>query len=139
MSLPRPWSICPHRALRALRGAAIAVARMDSAEHQVTFSGVGNVMAQICGGSRRMQNLVSVNGTAGHQTQRIREFTYPWPADGLLVLHTDGLATGTGLETHPDLSRHDPSLIAGVLYRLFSRGQDDATVVVVKAALKTDL
>jgi anti-sigma regulatory factor (Ser/Thr protein kinase) len=134
--LPAALIDLSHRALRSLRGAAVAVARIDSHEGQVTFSGVGNVMAQICSGSRRMQNLVSVNGTAGQHIQRIREFTYPWPADGLLVIHTDGLSTGAGLETHQDLSRHDPGLIAGVLYRLFSRGHDDATVVVVKAAVK---
>jgi hypothetical protein len=52
----------------------------------------------------------------------------------MLVLHSDGLTTATGLETHPGLAFRDPSLIAGVLYRDFNRGHDDSTVVVAKGA-----
>ena len=100
----------------------------------VTFAGVGNISAQIYSGAKASQHLVSVNGTAGHQMHRIREFSYPWPDDGMLVMHSDGLSTNAGLETHSGLALHDPSLIAGVLYRDFSRGNDDATVVVAKAA-----
>lgn len=123
-----------HRALRSLRGAAVSVARFDFAQDKITFAGLGNVMGHIYEGSGRSQHLVSVNGTAGHQAGRIREFSYRWPAGGILVMHSDGLATGTGLESRPALARHDPTLIAGVLYRDFSRGHDDATVVVAKAA-----
>jgi hypothetical protein len=51
----------------------------------------------------------------------------------MLVLHSDGLSTGTSLEAHAGLALHDPSLIAGVLYRDFKRGNDDATVVVARS------
>ncbi len=123
-----------HRALRSSRGAAVAVARIDRARGKLTFSGVGNVSAQIYSGASPGQHLVSVNGTAGHETQRLREFSYPWPDDGMLVMYSDGLTSATGLESQPRLALHDPSLIAGVLYRDFNRGLDDATVVVAKAA-----
>jgi hypothetical protein len=49
-------------------------------------------------------------------------------------MHSDGLSTATGLENYPRLPSRDVSLIAGVLYRDFSRGHDDATVLVAKAA-----
>jgi anti-sigma regulatory factor (Ser/Thr protein kinase) len=123
-----------HRALLSTRGAAVSVARLDRARGKMTFSGLGNVAGQIYAGAGRSQHLVSVSGTAGHQTARIREFSYAWPADGILVMHSDGLSTSTSLESRPALARRDPSLIAGVLYRDFSRGRDDATVVVAKAA-----
>jgi anti-sigma regulatory factor (Ser/Thr protein kinase) len=123
-----------HRALKSLRGAAVSVARLDRGRGKMTFSGLGNVTGQIYSGGGLSQHLVSVNGTAGHQIARIREFSYAWPADGILVMHSDGLSTGTSLESRPALALHDPSLIAGVLYRDFSRGHDDATVVVAKAA-----
>ena len=122
-----------HQALRSSRGAAVSVARIDRGKATVTFAGVGNVSAQIYSGARA-QHLVSVNGTAGHQVQRIREFSYAWPEDGMLVMHSDGLGTHTGLEKHPGLALRDATLIAGVLYRDFSRHNDDATVVVAKAA-----
>jgi anti-sigma regulatory factor (Ser/Thr protein kinase) len=123
-----------HLGLRSSRGAAVAVTRIDRAREKVTFCGVGNISARIYAGWQAYQHLISVNGTAGHQTQRIREFSYPWPANGMLLVHSDGLLTSTSLEAQPALALRDPSLIAGMLYRDFSRGQDDATIVVAKAA-----
>jgi anti-sigma regulatory factor (Ser/Thr protein kinase) len=123
-----------HRALRGLRGAAVSIAQIDRGRGKLTFSGLGNVSAQIYSSERRVQHLVSVNGTAGHQSARIKEFSYPWPSDGILVMFSDGLSSGASLTPHPGLSLHDPSLIAAVLYRQYSRGNDDATAVVVKTA-----
>jgi anti-sigma regulatory factor (Ser/Thr protein kinase) len=123
-----------HVALRSSRGAAVAIARIDRARGKLTFAGAGNISAKIYSGSQSGPSLVSVNGTAGHQTERLHEFSYPWPEHGMLVLHSDGLTTATGLETHPGLAFRDPSLIAGVLYRDFNRGHDDSTVVVAKGA-----
>ena len=123
-----------HDALKSSRGAAVAVARIDRERGKVAFAGIGNIAAQIYSGSKMNQHLVSVNGTAGHQMQRLREFSYPWPSDGMLVLHSDGLLSATSVETHPGLALRDPALIAGVLYRDFSRGSDDSTVLVAKLA-----
>jgi serine phosphatase RsbU (regulator of sigma subunit) len=124
-----------HLALRSTRGAAVAVARVDPARSLVTFAGVGNIGAQIYSSSRAStQRLVSMNGTSGAHSSRIQEFSYVWPDDALLVVYTDGLTTSASVEAYPRLPTRDPSLIAGVLYRDFGRGHDDATVVVAKAA-----
>jgi anti-sigma regulatory factor (Ser/Thr protein kinase) len=123
-----------HKALRSLRGAAVSVARLDLLKGTIVFSGLGNVAAAVYAGARSSQHLVSMNGTAGQQTVRIREFGYQWPAGGILLMHSDGLATSTAIDARPDLAPHDPTLIAGVLYRDFARGHDDATVVVAKEA-----
>jgi anti-sigma regulatory factor (Ser/Thr protein kinase) len=123
-----------HQALRSSRGAAVAVARIDWLRNTVTFCGIGNISGHIYSGTRASQHLVSVNGTAGFQTHRIREFSYPWPDNGMLVMFSDGLASHTSVEKHPGLALRDPTLIAGVLYRDFSRRNDDATAVVAKAA-----
>jgi anti-sigma regulatory factor (Ser/Thr protein kinase) len=122
-----------HQALRSFRGAAVAAVRLDRSRQQVSFCGMGNIMGQIYAGSQPSQHMVSVNGTAGHTSQRLRGFVYSWPKDGMIVLWSDGLSTGTTLLSQPALALHDPSLIAGVLYRDFARGSDDATVVVAKA------
>ncbi len=97
-----------HLALRSSRGAAVAVARIDRVRGKLTFCGVGNVSAQIYAGSRAGQQLVSVNGTAGHQMQRIREFSYPWPGNGMLVLHSDGLTSAAGIEAQPAVALREP-------------------------------
>jgi hypothetical protein len=47
----------------------------------------------------------------------------------VLVLHSDGLGSSWDFETYPGLIARDPALIAGVLYRDFTRGRDDVTVL----------
>ena len=80
------------------------------------------------------RSTVSHHGTAGHDARRIQEFTYPWEADALLVLHSDGLVSRWTLERYPGLVSRHPTLTAAVLYRDFRRGRDDTSVVVLRNA-----
>ncbi len=127
-----------HLGLRSSRGAAVSVARIDRMRGKLAFAGVGNISAQVYSRSQSCQHLMSVNGTAGHHLHQLREFSYPWPENGTLILHSDGLVSATGLDAHPGLALRDPSLIAGLLYRDYSRGNDDATVVVVKDVARAE-
>jgi len=130
---PRDLVQALHEGLRRTRGAAVAVAAIDAEHGVVRFAGLGNIGAAIVApGVRR--HLVSHNGTAGHTVRRIDEFSYPWPKDGVLILHTDGLTSHWDLDRYPGLLRRSPSLIAGVLYRDFSRRRDDVTVLAVAEA-----
>ena len=119
-----------HGALRSTRGAALAVADLDLAR-EIRYAGVGNIagVALAPGGARHM---VSYSGIVGHEARKIQEFVYPWSQETLLVMHSDGLATHWNLDQYPGLASRHPSLIAGVLYRDFTRGRDDVTVVVAK-------
>lgn len=120
-----------HLALRPTRGAAVAIAEIDRAEHVVRYVGVGNISGLVLtdGESRSM---VSHNGIVGHELRRVQSFTYPWSTDSLLVMHSDGVATRWDLDRYAGLAGRHPSLIAGVLYRDFARGTDDATVAVLR-------
>ena len=120
-----------HDALRKTRGAAVAVARIQPTKGVLCFAGVGNISASIVspGTSRSM---ASHNGTAGHLMPRIQEFTYPWNADSILVMHSDGLVSRWDLERYPGIWCRHPSLISAMLHRDFSRGRDDVTVLVAK-------
>jgi anti-sigma regulatory factor (Ser/Thr protein kinase) len=123
-----------HAALRPTRGAAVAVAEIDRDRGTVRYTGVGNICGSIVDPDGRVQHLVSHSGTVGHEIRRIVEFTYPWRAGSMLVMHSDGLTSHWSLERYPGLAKRHPSLIAGVLFRDFSRGRDDATVVIVQEA-----
>ena len=120
-----------HSALRPTRGAAVAVAAVDAGRRLITFAGIGNVGGSIVSDGPA-RSMVSHGGIAGHGTPRIQVFTYPWPAAGLLVLFSDGISTHWSLDTYPGLRQRDPTLIAGVLYRDFVRGRDDATVAIAR-------
>jgi anti-sigma regulatory factor (Ser/Thr protein kinase) len=122
-----------HDGLRATRGAAAAIAEVDRRRGLVRYVGVGNIGATVLvDGTTR--SLVSLHGTLGHDVRKLREFQYPWPSGALLVLHSDGLVTHWSLDGYAGLTRRHPRLIAGVLYRDFKRGRDDATVVVLREA-----
>jgi len=122
-----------HAGLRGTRGAAVAVAEIDPDRGDLRFCGLGNIGAVVLADGEA-RHLVSYNGTAGHAARKIDEFTYPWPANAVLVQHTDGLTSRWTLEAYPGLTARHPSLVAGVLYRDFKRGRDDVAVVVAGGA-----
>jgi len=121
-----------HDALRSTRGAAAAIAAIDSERGMVTYGGVGNIAGSVLSSGAR-RNMVSHNGTLGHQVRTLGEFAYPWSPEAMLVLHSDGLVSHWSLDAYPGLGARDPSLVAGILYRDFTRGRDDVTVVVARA------
>lgn len=118
-----------HELLRPTRGAAMAVTELRRGV--VNYAGVGNIAAVLIG-PEGTRSLASYNGTVGHQIHRIQEFQYP-AADALfLIMHSDGISTHWDLTQYPGLLSRDPTLIAGVLYRDFTRGRDDTTVLVAR-------
>ncbi|HUC97176.1 MAG TPA: hypothetical protein VMR88_01785, partial [Candidatus Polarisedimenticolaceae bacterium] len=104
---------------------------IDWTQHSLRYCGIGNISASIIAGDN-LRHLVSYNGTAGHEARKIVEFTYPWSANALLIMHSDGLMTRWNLQAYPGLLQRHPTLIAGVLYRDFVRGRDDVTVLAAK-------
>jgi hypothetical protein len=122
-----------HDALRGTRGAAVAVAEMRLGQRLVCYAGVGNISARIVS-EEGVHRMVSNNGTLGLEARNIREFTYPWPTEGVLILHSDGLGSHWNLADYPGLRARHTALIAGVLFRDVNRIPDDATVIVAREA-----
>jgi anti-sigma regulatory factor (Ser/Thr protein kinase) len=119
-----------HGGLRATRGAAVSVARFQPASGKMIYAGVGNV-AGVLAANGDLRRMVSMPGTAGHNARKIQAFEYPF-AGGLVILHSDGIASSWTLERYPNLAARHPTLIAAVLYRDLTRHHDDATVLVAK-------
>jgi anti-sigma regulatory factor (Ser/Thr protein kinase) len=120
-----------HAALRSTRGAAAGVAEVDRGANVVRFVGIGNIAAAtVVNGHFR--SMVSLHGTLGHDVRKVQEFQYPWSRDGLLVMTSDGIGSRWNLDTYPGLAQRSAALVAAVLYRDFQRGNDDATVVVLR-------
>ena len=122
---------CAHNALHGTRGAAVAITQINETRNEIKFAGIGNIAVSIFINDGR-KHLLSHNGIVGSNLRKVQEINQSWEDDGLLIAHSDGLGTRWELEKYPGLSRAHPSLIAAVLYRDFSRGRDDVTVVVVR-------
>ena len=119
-----------HGALRKTRGAAVAVAEVDRAEGTVRYAGVGNIAGAVLAPDGTGRRMISYNGIVGHEVRKISQVEYPWTQSSLLVMHSDGLSSTWRLEGYRGLLTRHPALVAGVLYRDYQRGTDDATVVV---------
>lgn len=120
-----------HLALRSSRGAAVAVAYVDHQKQVVDFCGLGNIAGAVVT-STGTKKLISYAGTAGVQLRKTQTLAYPFPANALLVLHSDGLHTQWDLSDYPGILIRHPLIAAAVLYRDYKRGTDDVTVVVGK-------
>jgi anti-sigma regulatory factor (Ser/Thr protein kinase) len=118
------------RANRATRGVVAAIVEIAWARRQIRFAGAGNIAGALLPVKGKASNFVSYSGTLGDNVTHFQEFNHPWPDDGLLILHSDGLSPAWALEPYPGLSRKHPGLIAGVLYRDFASRRDDVIVFV---------
>ncbi len=120
-----------HAALHKTRGAAAAAAFISKEEGTLRFCGLGNIAAAIVSPEDH-RIAVSHSGIVGHQAHKFQEFSYPWSAESVLIMASDGISTQWRLERYPGLLRRHAALIAGLLVRDFSRGRDDVSVLVVR-------
>lgn len=122
-----------HDALKATRGAAVAVAEVDPSRGRLSYAGVGNIAGYIVQPHvAENTHLVSMNGTLGAVKSRIQEFNYPWSAGSLLVMTSDGIKNHWKLDRYVGIANRHPSLIAGVLFRDHARTTDDTTVATLR-------
>jgi anti-sigma regulatory factor (Ser/Thr protein kinase) len=120
-----------HKALRDTRGAALSVMVVDQSRRTARFCGVGNVDGRVVTPDMSRQ-LVSQSGIVGHTMPRVQPVDIPWPGGGRLVMHSDGISSRWRTDHYPGLLARHAALLAGVIFRDFSRQRDDATVLVVR-------
>jgi anti-sigma regulatory factor (Ser/Thr protein kinase) len=124
-----------HRSVSHTRGAAVSVARLGGGS--VVFAGLGNVAGTIAFPDGERRGMVSMPGIVGHQSRTVREFVYDLPAEGVVVLHSDGVSDRWSLRDHPGLARRDPLLVAATLLRDAGVRRDDACVAVAREGGET--
>jgi anti-sigma regulatory factor (Ser/Thr protein kinase) len=118
-----------HRRMSRTRGGAIAIAQIDGTT--VRFAGLGNVAAWVIADDSR-SGMVSVPGIAGHHARKLRQFEYPLPPHGAVVLHSDGLSSRWDSRELPGLASADPLVTAAALLAEAGTRRDDASVLVLK-------
>jgi anti-sigma regulatory factor (Ser/Thr protein kinase) len=121
-----------HAALRATRGAAAAVGRLERNSRLFTYAAVGNIGGVVWGGSDPVRSLVSQHGIVGHTLPRVREERYALAPGASVILYSDGIKTRWELDAALALSK--AATVATVLWRDHARGRDDATALVVRPA-----
>lgn len=120
-----------HLSLRSTRGAAVGIAELNREKMIFNYCSVGNVLASIVSQSGT-KRCVSYNGTVGIQLNKFQNLPYPIDKDSLVIIASDGLSTHWDLKPYPGIFLRHPFVVAGVLYRDFSKGTDDVSVVVIR-------
>ncbi|MFD2245624.1 ATP-binding SpoIIE family protein phosphatase [Pontibacter ruber] len=127
-----------HTLIRRTRGAVGSIAHINVARNQISYCGVGNIAGKIfCpeGGKQATtcRNIISYNGILGHNIPTtLNNQVAEWNNSRTLVLHSDGLRSRWDLNKYPGILNHDPTTIAAVLFKEFSRQTDDTLVMVVR-------
>jgi len=120
-----------HQSLRSTRGAAVGIAELSHSKKILSYCSVGKIYATISspGSNKR---CVSYNGTVGVQLNKYQNLPYPVEDDSLIVIASDGLSTHWDLKAYPGIYLRHPFVVAGVLYRDFSKRTDDVSVIVLR-------
>ncbi|GAB2727182.1 SpoIIE family protein phosphatase [Streptomyces bullii] len=124
-----------HSALGGTRGAAVAVAQLDTRARRLRFAGVGNIGARLRQDGT-WRSLLSRPGIVGvHRPTTLREEEVAWADDRMLILHTDGLPSRWTPPSDPALPAADPAVTAAVTIRDASSSarpvRDDTAVAVL--------
>ncbi|MFL5302989.1 MAG: SpoIIE family protein phosphatase [Anaeromyxobacteraceae bacterium] len=128
--LERLFDQC-HDALRKTRGAVMSLAAFDARSSTVSWGGVGNVEGILLRASGARRESISLRGgIVGYQLPPLRVTSVPVAPGDTLVLATDGIRSAfvAGL---PGL-RGGVQGLADAIFAEFSRGSDDALVVVAR-------
>lgn len=117
-------------ALAHTRGAALAVAEIDTWTATVRQCGLGNIASSVISDGER-RGLISLPGIAGHHRGAVREFGHPFPAGAVLVMHSDGVSGRWDLD--PYQKKQSPLVTAATVLRDAGIRRDDACVLVARA------
>ncbi|WP_433827984.1 ATP-binding SpoIIE family protein phosphatase [Actinoplanes sp. CA-015351] len=123
-----------HRALGHTRGAALAVAELDSRAGVVRYAGLGNISGTVLAPDGTRRGMISMPGIAGHQRRQVREYDYPMVPGSIVLMHTDGVVDRWTAADYPGLLARSPAVIAATVLRDAGTRRDDAGVLVARSS-----
>jgi hypothetical protein len=80
-----------HTALHSTRGAVIGILRLEQANSQATYIGIGNIGVQVY--SRQPIKPISKNGILGFRMPSLLELRYVYDPGDIFVLYSDGVSS----------------------------------------------
>ena len=119
-----------HEMLRTTRGVALTAVSLDKISRTFTHAAVGNVESRLF--PNQTNSPLTRAGVLGHgQLPPLRIHTYPWPDNGTLIIHSDGISGRWGHLPETDTFKHHPLLVSHLLLNNYERPRDDASVLVI--------
>jgi len=122
-----------HEGLRRTRGAVMTLCSFSAVDSTLTWSGVGNVDAELFRSARssgpRRESISLRGGVVGYTLPPLRAWQVPVSRDDTLILSTDGVRSGF---SEGVLFHRSPQEIAQWILDGHRRKSDDALVVVAR-------
>ncbi len=122
-----------HQQMQELKQEAVAgLCLLDLKTGELTFAGVGNVVARKFGSSN--VSIVPRSGIIGYVMPSIREEKMILRGGDILVLYTDGVKDHFDLEDYPELLVDNAETVATYIINQFGKVEDDAACIALRYA-----
>jgi hypothetical protein len=123
-----------HEQVRRTRGLVATVAIGDLKKGEWSICGIGNILTRLFSGVT-YRNYMSYNGTVGlNVPNSLKASIYKMEKNQHLVMCSDGIRTRWDLNRYPSIFKYDNTLMAAALYSDFTRGNDDASILIAKVS-----
>lgn len=121
-----------HDAVRKTRGLVLSLASFDRNTGEWKMCGVANIFTRLYSGVTS-KIYFPYNGAVGLTIPNsMNASTFPIEKNQHLIMCSDGIRTRWELTNYPAILRNHSMILAAALYKDFSRGTDDASVLVAK-------
>lgn len=121
-----------HEHVKRTRGLVGTVASWNHKENIWRVCGIGNIMTRIYSG-REYKSCISYNGIIGMnipntlKSHEMESANYQY-----IAICSDGIQSRWDLAKYPALLKYDATIWAAMIYKDFSRGNDDTSVLIGK-------
>jgi phosphoserine phosphatase RsbX len=119
-----------HESARGTRGAAAAVAWLNSRTLEGSVAGIGNVRCRLFGSVARTVEFRE--GVLGSRMRPTTPTSFVMQPADVLLLFSDGVTGRFGVNEYPSLTLDRASAIASNIVRRFGKGIDDASCAVMR-------
>ena len=121
-----------HENVRRTRGLVATIAVCDRKTQEWKMCGVGNIGARVYSGIS-YKNYMSYNGTVGlNIPTTMNPSVFPVEKNQHLIMCSDGIQTRWDLSRYPSIFKYDGTILASAIYKDYTRGSDDSSILVVK-------
>lgn len=124
-----------HQRVKKTRGLVATVAILNHKTKRWNICGVGNISTRLHQGIQ-YKNYMSHNGIVGLNIPgTMNDYSFEAEQFQTIVMCSDGIRTRWEISRYPGILKHDPSVIASMIFKDHARRNDDMTVLVGKVNL----
>ncbi|MBT1706159.1 ATP-binding protein [Chryseosolibacter indicus] len=123
-----------HEKVRRTRGLVASVAVLDLKSKYWKICAVGNILTRLYTGIT-FRNYLSYNGTVGMNIPNsLHNSEFDAEKNQFLVMCSDGIRSRYDISKYPSVLKYDMMVLAGAIYKDYTRGNDDSSIVVAKVS-----